>query len=483
MSLNKMSRFVLWICSKFTRKEIEFIIKELSVIITNRNPEVRPKDDFKEKHPNYRSFYSDAKPPLTEPPKKKIALNYKDLLTTYKKEHKHPLKPVNIRNSKNSVPKHSICYSCNAPHQYLYFNNGKKRSQFKCKICNSVSPIHQRHLSSTKYFCPHCNYSLYLWKQRKDCSIYKCDNDNCPVYLSKKLKLNFAERMLQKIKSSQFKLHYQFREYHFTNEQLAHSSPEPRSNITNIRNSLNTLALILTFHVSFAISARKTAYLLREVFKIRLSYQSVLNYCEMAAYHCHKFNLSFKGNADNFQAGDETYIKINGEHNYTFFFISAKKLKITAYHVDNTRDTLPATIAINEAIRTANPNLKIFLVTDGNPSYQNAIHFLNQFLDNKLKLKNVIGLQNLDVVSTKFRPFKQLIERLNRTYKFHMRAAAGFSSKNGAVALTTLFVTFYNFLRPHMALDYNVPVPLDFFKGIDTLQGSWASIIQNAISL
>ena len=203
----------------------------------------------------------------------------------------------------------------------------------------------------------------------------------------------------------------------------------------------------------------------------------------MAAYHCHQFNLKHKGDVDPFQAGDETYIKVNGEHNFTFFFISTRKLKITAYHLDTTRDTLPAAIAINEAIRTASPNMKIFIITDGNPAYQNAVHFLNQSLDNKLKLKNVIGLQNLDAVSTRFRPFKQLIERLNRTYKFHIRAAAGFSSKNGAIALTTLFVTFYNFLRPHMSLDYNVPVPLEFLKGIDTLQGRWAALIQNAITL
>ena len=203
----------------------------------------------------------------------------------------------------------------------------------------------------------------------------------------------------------------------------------------------------------------------------------------MAAHHYHKFNFAYKGDVDKCQAGDEAYIKVNGEHNYTFFFISTKKLKITAYHIDSTRGTLPATIAIKEAIRTADPNLKIFLITDGNPSYQNSIHFLNQFLDTKLKLKNVIGLQNLDAVSTRYRPFKQLIERLNRTYKFHMRAAAGFSSKNGAVALTTLFVTFYNFLRPHISLNYKVPVPLDFLNGFDTLQGRWAALLQNAIAL
>jgi len=69
--MNKIARFVIWICSKFTRAEIEQIIYGLSEILTNRNPEVKPKDDFNEKYPNYRKFYSDLKPPLTEPPKKK----------------------------------------------------------------------------------------------------------------------------------------------------------------------------------------------------------------------------------------------------------------------------------------------------------------------------------------------------------------------------------------------------------------------------
>ena len=72
MSTNKVSRFVIWICSKFSRQEIEFMIKELSNILAHRNPEIKPKDDFKEKHPNYRNFFSDSHPPLTEPPKKKL---------------------------------------------------------------------------------------------------------------------------------------------------------------------------------------------------------------------------------------------------------------------------------------------------------------------------------------------------------------------------------------------------------------------------
>jgi hypothetical protein len=68
---SRIARFVIWICSKFTRVEIEQIAAGLQDVLQNRNPEVKPKDDFKEQHPNYRLFVVDPKPPLTEPPLQK----------------------------------------------------------------------------------------------------------------------------------------------------------------------------------------------------------------------------------------------------------------------------------------------------------------------------------------------------------------------------------------------------------------------------
>jgi hypothetical protein len=68
---NKILRFVVWICSKFTRIEIEQIISELLNILSNKNPEIKPKDSFKQDHPNYRNFHVDPNPPLTNKSKKK----------------------------------------------------------------------------------------------------------------------------------------------------------------------------------------------------------------------------------------------------------------------------------------------------------------------------------------------------------------------------------------------------------------------------
>ena len=120
--------------------------------------------------------------------------------------------------------------------------------------------------------------------------------------------------------------------------------------------------------------------------------------------------------------------------------------------------------------------------SDLNPSYPAGIHYLNSLADDNptIQHKKVIGLQNLDTESTEWRALKQLIERLNRTFKYHVRPAAGFNSFNGAVALTTLFVTNYNFLRPHMSLDYQPPVPLPELQTIATIQGKWTKILSLA---
>lgn len=292
---------------------------------------------------------------------------------------------------------------------------------------------------------------------------------------------------MQTIKSSQYKLRYQYRQYHFSNKQLAHSKPEKyqEDHIFNIRRSLSDLCLALTFHVSLGISARKTAYILSNVFEKSTSYQTVLNYARYSAGFCHRFNINFKEPAGTTQVGDETYIKIKGKNGYVFFFVSPTNRAINAYHIDDTRDTLPATIAMNEALRTAPKDKPVTLITDGNPSYQAGIHFLNKKRAPDAQISNVkvIGLQNLDDVSEKFRPFKQIIERLNRTYKFHIRAANGFNSTNGAIVLTTLFVTYYNFIRPHSTLHYKPPFEVLGMETANTVQDKWAMVLLHAFSL
>ena len=487
--MGKITRLVLWLCRKFTRQDLQDLIEQLQQVLAGREPEVHPRDDFRQQHPHYRDFYVDPQAPLIQPPAPpppQPTLDWQQLCDRYQGRHGQPLAPVR-RQGTRTLPAGCRCAHCGAPRDFLYLNDGRQASQLLCKVCGRLSQLPPRHRPrKTPYWCPYCHSALYRWKQRPDCTIYKCPCDRCPRYLQEQHALQWNEKLLQKLRLSQFKLRYQYREYHFQPAQLAPSAPHrPSVDLTRIHRSSDLLGLVLAFHISFALSARKTAQVLRQVFGVPLSYQSVLNYAQGAAYYCHTFNLRHKAPLSPTATGDETYIRVAGKHQYTFFFLDPQQHHITSYHVAAERDALAATVALGEAARTLPEDRSLRFITDGNPAYQAGVHFLNAHRSPSQPahtLRQVIGLENRDAISTQFRPFKQLIERLNRTYKYHVRPACGFATQNGALALTTLFVTHYNFLRPHLALGYRVPVPLPELSSVTTLQGKWNKILELALA-
>ena len=65
-----------------------------------------------------------------------------------------------------------------------------------------------------------------------------------------------------------------------------------------------------------------------------------------------------------------------------------------------------------------------------------AQQFLYKFGEKmKFEITQVIGLTNSDAVTTEYRPYKQLIERLNRTYKASYRHTNGFDGLEGATII------------------------------------------------
>ena len=82
-----------------------------------------------------------------------------------------------------------------------------------------------------------------------------------------------------------------------------------------------------------------------------------------------------------------------------------------------------------------------------------------------------------DAVSTEFRPYKQMIERLNRIYKASYRSINGFDNYDGANYDLALWVAYYNFLRPHKFLRFHTPVEHDIIKNGDNMPAKWQLMI------
>ena len=85
----KIGRFIIGICSKHTKTEIEQVITGPVDVLKDRNPDGKPKDDFKEKHPNYWRFAVSSLAPLTEPPNtmEPSGENNKEFLAKYEQTH------------------------------------------------------------------------------------------------------------------------------------------------------------------------------------------------------------------------------------------------------------------------------------------------------------------------------------------------------------------------------------------------------------
>jgi transposase-like protein len=485
---NPILKIVKWFCRQLTFNELASAVVIFHEVLNNARSDIVLKP--LEKPPHYREFRVDTVPPVlgSELDLKEENLDWHELQKKHEHDTGKKISPVK-RNRGKAPPVGCRCAVCNAPRNYLYLNNGKLSSQVLCKICGHTSPTHQaKRKKKAVYFCPHCSHALFKWKESKQYTTFKCPNHNCPHYLNNKMRLNEEEKKMRANQkyNPNFKLHYQYREHHLSPNDLKVIRPENRTKVDlhNIRNSYHILGLVLTFTINLGLSSRLTRDALKGIFDISVSHQTVLNYISAAAAYLSPYVDSNCPAPVDTAAADETYIIVNGQWTYTWFVIDSKTRALCGYNLSQKRNMQPALALLYNCYGEPGKTTPIpQLVTDGNPSYDAAVLAYNEAIRNntsKLSKKTVIGLKNVDKESTEYRQFKQLIERLNRTYKYHTRPRAGFKSFDGACALTTLFVAFYNFMRPHTSLNRMTPLSLKCLSDVKLMPDKWCALIQNA---
>jgi putative transposase len=479
-------KLVKWFCRRLTYNELSSAIIIFHEVLCKSRSDIELKPDAKP--PHYRNFRVDMIRPLTEPPKElEVISNWENLKIAYQKKTGKELTIVHRRKKSILPPSDCTCGHCKAPARYLYINDGKKANQVLCKICNQLSPTHRIRLNSkSKYFCPHCTNALYLWKQNSITSIYKCQNNHCSHYLTNLKALTKEEHLIRDSgNTSQFKLRYQYREYHFKIQDLQCARPafSTKTDLYRIHNNSHVVSMALTYFINIGLSSRQTKEALLRIHNIKISHQTIINYANSTASLICSFVDKNSPKPKDTVAGDETYIIVENRMQYTWFNIEGSSKAICGFNLSGTRGTAPClALQLNTYGPPEDDPGKVFeYVADGLPSYDSAIMAYNKDLQNdKIIRHKVVGLENLDPESKEYRKYKQIVERLNRTYKFHTRPRAGFKTFKGAVCLTVLFVAFYNFMRPHSSLKGSVPVQLACLNNIQLYPQMWSTILQQA---
>ena len=428
------------------------------------------------KSPAYQKFKIDELPRIIS---YEQDWKWNDLITYYEQRYGKTIKPT-FRRVECDIPDDCTCPVCNAPKPYLTWNDGKKKSQIRCKVClNLHSPSDDSRFSKThKLRCPHCARILEPIKNRKHFIIHKCKNSKCPFYLHNLKKVKKEHLSEEK---SKYKLHYIYREFTIDFFRMdLNSLPKNASSLKFSKFDKNVMGLCLTYKVNLGLSLRKTAEALKEIHGLHISHQQIANYCKTAAICIKPFTDNYDYGVGKAFTADETYIKIRGLKGYVWFIMDAAKRAIIGYQISDNRGVGSCILAMRMAFRHLKELPKDFrFIADGYSAYPLAAQQFYRESEGKINfdITQVVGLTNGDAVSTEFRPLKQMIERLNRTYKQSYRPTNGFSNIDGANYDLALWVTYYNFLRPHKEFKYKPPVQDSGLAMAGNMPDKWQYLI------
>ena len=402
---------------------------------------------FDDSHsPKYQKFKVDKLPVI----KTFIKQDWQFLLEYYHWKYGKPLKPIQRRNGK-SIPEDTVCPLCGAPHHFIYDNNGGN-GQYQCKVCGQTFCSGDIVTVPIRLTCPHCGNTLVA---KKD--------------------------LVEDYGKNKYKLHYIYRE--FTVDFFAmdlNSLPKNASSLKFSKHNAHVMSLCLTLHINLGLSLRKTSQALKDLYNINISHQQIANYCKTAAVCIKPFVDYYDYKTGDVFTADETYIKVRGIKAYIWFIMDAASRSIIGYQVSDNRSVGPCILAMRMAFHHLTKLPKNFkFIADGYSAYPlAAMEFAGKFKDSfKFSITQVIGLTNDDEVSKEFRPYKQMIERLNRTYKASYRITNGFDNYEGANYDLALWVAYYNFLRPHKHNHYQVLNKVDMLNGADNMPGKWQLLI------
>ena len=145
-------------------------------------------------------------------------------------------------------------------------------------------------------------------------------------------------------------------------------------------------------------------------------------------------------NSDEWHA-DETVVKIQGQKYYLWLILDGETRFVLGFHLSPHRDS-PQAFSILEAVKPLGKPKAI--VTDRYNAYRVPVKALHE-------------VEHIRVESFHDDITNNLIECFNKQFKAWYKSKQGFASFASANNLISMFIFFYNFVRPHSALNNLTP--------------------------
>jgi len=314
------------------------------------------------------------------------------------------------------------CPKCNNNHHFHKFGKDKFGYQkYRCLVCkHQFTPDNPTKLRMKKYPpCPMCGKSSFLHHDYRDYSNFRCGDKKC--YHS-----FFVPKDTAALPPSVSKLF-------------------GKNDLKRMRHSA---FLIITVLYQFFIgksSTRNISLILNQLYNIKVSHVTIADWCKKFApifdSISQKLITTMDFNSDEWHA-DETVVKINGQKHYIWFIIDSETRFVLGFHLSPYRSSPQAHSLFNHVKPLGNPKA---IVSDRYSAYR---------VPTKCFFPNA---KHIRVESFKDDISNNLIESFNNRFKAWYKTKRGFHSFESANATISVFVFFFNFIRPHQALDGLTP--------------------------
>lgn len=314
------------------------------------------------------------------------------------------------------------CPKCNNSHSFYRYGKDKLGFQkYQCRTCNhQFSPNNPGTTSKQNYpSCPACGKATFLHHDHEHYSNFRCCDKKC-------------NHSFFTVKSS----------------VIAPPSMNHLIGKTNFKRMRYPVHVILSALSMFYLgkdSFRNIALIMRTVFNFKVSHTSISNWCKNFAPLFQNMSLklipSLNLNSDEWHA-DETVVKVAGVKHYIWFVVDSETRFVVAFHLSPHRNSPQAFSVLNAAKTLGKPTT---IVSDRYFAYNVPV---------KSVFKDV---KHIRVESFKDDISNNLIESFNHQFKAWYKTKQGFHSFVSANNLISMFVFFYNFVRPHSALNYLTP--------------------------
>jgi transposase-like protein len=219
------------------------------------------------------------------------------------------------------------------------------------------------------------------------------------------------------------------------------------------------------------VSLRKIKSHLKQVHEVEVSHVTILNWVRKYSVIIKKFTDKMKINGSDTVMADEMMVNIKGDWTW-FWSVMDKRTKfITSTHLSEARNLSDA-IKLFKDTKKRMKNKPKNIVTDGLNAYIKAIR--KNFWRHP-QSKHIRLIRFWDKVNN------NPIERYHGTIRERTKVMRGFKEMNSANTILHGFINYYNFIRPHCALNGLTPAQV---SGINLpLNGGnrWLELIKLAI--